>query len=109
MRADDRRAFLSGDQVSGERSAEPLSGFGTHDRIDEALARGADQKRQIEAAPSVKPGDAGEALLGRLAEADPRVKHDLIAADACLPRDLERAREEFRHLGDDVDRWIGLV
>src|SRR5580658_10323512 len=92
-----------------ERPAQPIHRFRWGDRIDESLARSADQKRQIETAPLMKPGDTGEALLGRLAEANTGIEHDLIASDARLPRDFERAREELRDVGDDIDRRVGMV
>src|ERR1700733_7523825 len=77
--------------------------------MDEALARSTDQKRQIETAPLMKPGDTGKALLWRLAEADAGIEHDPIASDARLPGDFERAREELRNVGDDIDRGVGGV
>ena len=78
-------------------------------RMDEALARSADQERQAEAAPGVEPGDAGHALLRRLAEADAGIEHDALARDAGARGDFERAREERGHVGDDVDRRIGAL
>ena len=77
--------------------------------MDEALARGADQERQAESSPGVEPGDAGEALLRRLAEADAGIEHDPVARNAGARGDLERALEERGDVGDDVDRRIGLV
>ena len=46
-----RGAVLDGQKMRGERAAEPSVGLGRRDRMDEALARSADQERQAEAAP----------------------------------------------------------
>ncbi len=77
--------------------------------MDEALARSADQERQAEAAPGVEPGDADQALLRRLAEADAGIEHDALARDAGARGDFERAREELGDVGDNVDGWIGGI
>src|ERR1700761_6910355 len=78
--------------------------------MNETLARGADQERQIEAAPSVETRQTGDTLLCRFAEADAGIEHDLIMADAGGPGDFERAREELRYFGDDVEgRISGLA
>src|SRR5689334_20754831 len=99
MRPDNCRAVVGGDQMRSQRAAKPFVRFSAHDRTDEAFARSADQKRQVESAPGVKPRDTGKALLGRLAEPDPRIEHNLLAGDARLPSDLKRAREELGHRG----------
>ncbi len=80
-------------------ASEPPSrslGVRRRDRVDEALARGADQERQTETAPVVEPRDAGQALLRRLAEADAGIEHDAVMSDAGRPGDFERAGEEIR-------------
>ena len=91
MGADDGRAVRNGGEVSGDRSAEAVLRLRWRDPIDEALARCADQQRQSEPAQSVELGEHGDALLGRLAEADSRVEHDPVAADPGFAGDLERA------------------
>src|SRR6185312_4808533 len=83
--------------------------LGRRDRVDEALARGADQQRQAEALEFGEAAEADNALLRRLAEADAGVEHDLVAGDTGLRRDLQRAGKEGDHVGDDVDRRIGGV
>src|SRR5580692_1406725 len=95
--------------MRGNRAAEPLRRLRRYDRMDEALARGADQERQVEAAPGIEPRDAGETLLRRLAEADTGIERDAVALDAGLPGDFQRAREEIGHVLDDVDVRIGGV
>src|SRR5205085_10847171 len=95
VRADERRAVFGGDQMRGERPGEPRARCRAHDRADEALARSTDQERQIKSAPSVEPCDAGKTLLGRFAEADSWIEHDLLPGNAGLPCDFERAREKL--------------
>src|SRR6516225_7062673 len=73
--------------MRSQRSPQPLARFGWHNRVDEALARCSDQNRQIKSTPDVKPRDAGKALFGRLAEADPRIEHDLLAWQAGIARE----------------------
>ena len=48
VHAHDRGAVFDREEMRGQRTAEPLHRFGRRDRVDEALARGADQKRQAE-------------------------------------------------------------
>ena len=95
------------DQVAGDRAAEALVGRRGRDRVDEALARGADQERQAERFELREPRDGGDALLRRLAEADAGVEHDALARDAGAVGDLERAGKERRDVGHDVDGRIG--
>ena len=52
---------------------------------------------------------AVDALLRRLAEADAGVEHDALARNAGARGDVERAGEERRDVGHDVDRRIGGV
>src|ERR1700751_5395352 len=109
MGADDGRAVLDREPRGGKRAAETLRRLGWHDGMDETLARGTDQERQAEAAPGVEPGDAGQALLRRLAEADAGVEHDALAGNAGPGGDVERAVEEGGDVGDDIDGRIGGV
>ena len=104
VHAHDRRAVLHRREMAGDRAAEPLVGRRRRHRIDEALARGADQKRQAEALEFGKPRDAGDALLRRLAEADAGIEHDA-SRGRCrrAAAIVERALEEGMHVGDDVD------
>ena len=60
---------------------------------DEALARGADEHRQAEVS-NVEPGDAGDTLLRRLAEADAGIEHDAMAGNARAPGDFKGAGEK---------------
>src|SRR5580692_12901143 len=92
-----------------ERPAEPFHGLGRRDRMDETLARSADDEWGAEAAPLVEPGDAGQALLCRLAEADAGIERDALARDAGTRGNDERALEERRHVGNNVDCGIGAV
>ena len=50
-----------------------------------------------------------EALLWRLAEADAGIERDALARDAGARGNGERALEERRHVGDDVDCGIGAL
>ena len=81
----------------------PFIGRRGRHRIDETLARGADQKRQAEPFEFGQLGNAQQALLRRLAEADAGIEHDAVARDAGARGNLQRALEERRHVGDDVD------
>jgi hypothetical protein len=83
--AQDGRAVAGGDEMRGERAADALRGFGRRDRIDEALARGADQQRQAEAPEFGKVAETSDALVRRLAEADAGV-------EACAAISSERAK-----------------
>ncbi len=51
-------------------------------------------------------GDAGDALFRRLAEADAGIEDYALAGDAGARRNIERAVEEGRHVGNDVDGRI---
>src|SRR5579863_9892546 len=90
-----------------ERAAKPLRGLRRHDRMDETLARGTDQERQAKPAPGVEPGNAGQALLRRLAEADAGIEHNPFEWNAGTRGDGERALEEGGDVGDNVDPRIG--
>ncbi len=57
---------------------------------------------------SAQMRDGDDALFRRLAEADAGIEHDLLAPDAGLFGDGERALEKRHHVGDDVDRGVGL-
>ena len=107
VRADDRGAVCGRKNMGGDRAAQALVGRGGRNLIDEALARSADEERQAEGFELGKPGDGRDALLRRLAEADAGVEHDVLARDAGARGDVERAGEERRDIGHDVDRWIG--
>src|SRR5262249_20378546 len=89
-----------------DRSAEPLVWRRWDHRIDETLARGANQKRQAERFQAVEPGYCGHALLGGLAEADAGVEDDEFAMNTGVRGDGERAVEERRDIGHDVDARI---
>src|ERR1700722_5446272 len=90
VRPDDGGAVIDGNEMRGERSAEPLHRLGRGDRMNEALARGADQKRQIKAAPGIEMGDTGKALLRGLAKANAGIEHDTVARNTGFPGDFER-------------------
>ena len=68
--------------MAGDRAADALVRRGRGDRLDEALARGADQQRQPERLKSVEPRQADHALLRRLAEADAWIEHDMVTRNA---------------------------
>ena len=99
--------LATADEMRGDRAAQALVGRSGRNLVDEALARGAEQERQAERLELAEPRDRDEALLRRLAEADAGIEHDVLARDAGARGDLERAREERRDIGHDVDRGIG--
>ena len=76
-------------------------------RVDEALARQADQQRQAERAQLAEPRDHRDALLRRLAEADAGIEHDAVAARCRRVAAIssERAKNAL-HVRHDVERGI---
>ena len=100
---------MYGVEMAGQRAADALVRRGRADRIDEALARGADQERQTERRESGGVRQADDALLRRLAEADAGVEHDVLAGDAGFRGNGDRAREEGFDVGDNVDARVGFV
>ena len=106
---DDRGAVHIGHHMGGNRAADPLHRLRRRHRVDEALARGADQDRQAEVLEFVELGDRLHALLRGLAEADAGIEHDGFPRDAGLVGDVERMVEERVDVGDDADGGIGLV
>src|SRR6516162_11492847 len=92
--------------MGGDRSAQPLIRRGGGNRVDEALARSADEKRKPERFELGKPRDGRQTLFRRLAEADSWVEHDVLARNAGARGDLERTGKERRDIGDDIDRWV---
>ncbi len=92
-----------------DRAADPVHRLRRRHRIDEALARGADQDRQAEMLELPELGNRLHALFRGLAEADPGIEHDRVARDAGLFRDAERIIEERVDVGYDADGGLGLV
>src|SRR5262249_57761087 len=90
-----------------DRAADALIGRRWRYRVDEALARSADQEGEAEQFELAKPRDRDDALLWRLAETDAGVEHDHVARNAGAFRDVERTGEKRRDVGHDVDRRIG--
>src|ERR1700692_4432035 len=109
MRAHDRGAVEHTEDMGRNRAAEPAVGRRRRYRVDEALARGAEEERQAKPAEPFEPGDRLHALLRRLAEADAGIEHDAVAPDAGARGDVERACEEALHLRHDVERRIGAL
>src|SRR6202040_3301267 len=92
--ADDRRSACDREQMGGDRSAQALVRRGGGYRVDEALARSADEKRKPERLELGKARDGRQALFRRLAEADAWVEHDVLPRNAGARRDVERAGKE---------------
>jgi len=103
MGAHDRGSVLDREQVARDRAADALVGRSGRHRIDETLARGADQEWQAEGSQFAEPRNRDDALRRRLAEADAGVEDDLVACDAGAVGDVERAAEECGYVGHDVD------
>src|SRR6266581_772333 len=93
--------------MAHDRTAEALIGWRGRYRIDEPLARGADQEGEAERLELAKPRDRSDALLWRLAESDAGVEHDHVARNAGALGNGERAGEERRDVGHDVDAIDG--
>jgi len=92
-----------------DRAAEALMRLRRRDRADEALARGADQKRQAEDAEFIEPGQRRHALFGGLAEADTGIEHDVAAGNAGPVGYRERSRKIVGDILHDIERGVGAV
>ena len=83
-------------------------GAGRH-RVDEALARGADQERQAERLELRQPGDARPCSAPASCRSRCRDRARSCRARCRPVGDVERAGEEGLDVGHDVDRGIGGV
>src|SRR5688572_27187717 len=99
MHAYDGGAIVDRAQMRRDRATDALVGRGGRYRVDEPLARRADEERQTERLQLRQPGDGSHALLGRLAEADAGIGHDGVARNAGAAGDVERAEEKRLDVG----------
>src|ERR1700688_2022612 len=93
--------------MGGNRTAETPVGRGGRDPVDETLARGADQEREMEFLEPREMRNHRDALLGRLAETDAGIENDGLAGNAGARGKAERAGEKSLNVGKYVDLRIG--
>src|SRR5262249_4189476 len=93
------------EDMGGDRSTQPLIGGGGGYRVDEALARRADEERKPERFELGKARNGRQTLLRRLAEADPWVEHDVLARNAGVRGEAGRKGKNRADVGDDIDGW----
>src|SRR5438067_7646909 len=109
MSADYRCPAQHREHMGGDRSAQPLIGWGGRNLVDEAFARRADEKREPKRFEFSDAYDRGDALFRRLPEADAGIKHNLLPRDARTCGDIKRAGKERGDVRHDIDRWVGRL